>query len=309
MRLFDKLFNSIPTSVLNAIAIISGIITIITAIPSLHTILIEIIKGTLSFSAIISNIRILPFVLAVLCTYFLSRAVKNRKMQDEILLSFSESYYDLLHGYKNVLLKTGTTNPENDSDFIDLHSFAINVLDNLCSLLKTLTRQEVSACIKIIEPNDNLHFDNAMVSTFCRSTNSNPERFAHDNRASIKDNTIFSDIVSPGHCQGFFYKCDLEAYDRALKKAGKQFMNTNERWRDFYKSTMIVPIRILNTKIPDKTGQKSYTIFGFLAIDSISKKAFLLSKQAYYTSIVKAYADALAVILWNYKILIDKYSS
>lgn len=188
--------------------------------------------------------------------------------------------------------------------------FAVNVLDNLCSLLKTLTRKEVSACVKIINPNDNLTFDSATVSTFCRSSNSNPERFILDETylevEYIKDNTIYNEIVSPGRSQGSFYECDLREYVRSLEKKGEKFLNTNPEWQKYYESAVVVPIRFLNRRSPKDTDQDSYTLLGFLCVDSMSRNAFLQSKQAYYTSIIRADADAFAVILWNYKRIIER---
>lgn len=304
MRVLDKLFNSIPTSILNAIAIISGTITIITAIPFLRILLIAIIKGSLSFTVIISNIRILPIVLGVLCTYFFFQAVKNKKIQNKIQFAYSDSYYSLLSGCKDVFLDTDNINLKNEIEYNNLRFFVSSVLDNLCSLLKVLTNKEISACVKVIKYDDILTIDNAKVLTFCRSRTSDPARLEHDLRNMagdfIKDNTIYNFLVRPELTPTFFYECDLPAYAKRLRRVGKEYINSNPRWADYYKGVIVAPIRILNTKSPnEKDGKYSYTLLGFLCVDSTSKNAFLPSKTKYYSSIVKAYADAFAVILWK----------
>ena len=68
---------------------------------------------------------------------------------------------------------------------------------------------------------------------------------------------------------------------------------------------LVAPIRIANKRNPKVPEEQSYTIRGFLCVDSLSKHAFEDSQREYYQHIVKAYAALLYSILDIYKIRVE----
>lgn len=305
MKWVNDLLKSIPDSALNAIGLLSGIITISSLIPILFKMIGMITKGTFSI-AVFSNIHIAFILLLLFCIWLLYKTFKYRKIQAETRELFSQSYYDLLRNYRNTMGEIEVAQKKSEDSLRLMKDFIRLTLNVLCDVFYTLSRQKVSSCIKIIEPGEDLDYINARVVTFCRSSNSDSERQAYDERnrdrnTLICDNTDFNNIVEPGKSKSCFYCSDLIAYQKKIKKLGDRYNNTNTEWADYYRATIVVPIRIANQRNPNNDLNTSYTILGFLCVDSMSTHAFEESQKAFYTAIVKGFAALLYSILDIYK--------
>ncbi len=311
MKFLDNFFKKIPDSVLNAVGLIAGLIAIAQVVPLILNLIVSLIKGTLP-KPVIGNIHIALFTMCGLTGWLIFKLVKYRKVQAETREMFSNNFYALLHSYRNALGEIEVADSKNENVAIYINHFAKDTLDSLSDIFCKLTRQKVSACIKIIVPDEDLKYENAKVRTFCRSSNSDERRPKYDNENTyegiISKNTDFKSIVEPGKCLSCFYQKDLEAYDkqlRSLEGDAQKYENTNIDWKEYYLSTIVAPIRIANKRNPKVPEEQSYTIRGFLCVDSLSKHAFEDSQREYYQHIVKAYAALLYSILDIYKIRVE----
>lgn len=313
MKWLDGMLKSIPDSVLNVIGLLSGIITIVNVVPILIKAIRLLLSGNFSFSQI-TSLRALFIFLLMFCTWLLFKTVKYRKVQAETREIFSQGYYNLLRNYRNVIGDIQVAQKRSEDSLLIIRVFIVQALDVLCDILFKLTRQKVSSCVKIIEPAEDLDYLNASVYTFCRSSNSDPQRTVYDDECRkrkilICDNTDFNKIVEPAKSVSCFYAPDLIAYKKGLRKIGDDYDNTNSHWEKFYKSTIVVPIRIANQRNPNNELENSYTILGFLCVDSKSTHAFEESQKSFYKPIVKAFAALLYSVLELYKLQVDSSSS
>lgn len=315
---FEILDSKIPSSVLNIISIISGICTI-------GATLIGIVLsfcGQIQLSAIYVIIII---ALSGLAFLLLSRMKKYHKMSfdrmkvdsfyyHKMTHSARDVYFDIMHEHKlqHQTIQTLTSTYKDKLQFI---------LDYLCSIMKNYTGQEVYACIKLICPRDDeININNAMLTTFCRSSNSTSRRGAYEgelpnDEIQLINNTDFADIVDMvnGAHKNSFYQSNLKDYDRTLRTQGKYYKNTNPNWEEDYIGTIVVPIQIKFDKLyypkKDDLRYNSNHLIGFLCVDSLSPNAFLLKQENFNTDTLKAFADIIYILLGQYNHYLKTLSS
>ncbi|MGP8283596.1 MAG: hypothetical protein ACLQT6_12910 [Desulfomonilaceae bacterium] len=104
---------------------------------------------------------------------------------------------------------------------------------------------------------------------------------------AVKGNTDFDKIVSGDH---FFFAAKP---DRMVSSG--EYRNTTEKWLQWYKSTVVVPIRVLEKNCDDN--KKHYILLGFLCADSDSSGAFEEDGATLYADIMMAAADQLYYFL------------
>ena len=308
MEWFDNILKRIPDSVLNVIGLLSGVITIVNVFPIIVKTIRMVLSGTFSFSQL-NSLRVSAIFLLLFCIWLIYKTFKYRKVQAETREVFSEGYYNLLRSYRNSMGEIQVAQKQSEDSLRIIRDFIREALDVLCDVLEKLTRQKISGCVKIIVPGKDLSYMNARVYTFCRSKNSDPQRDAYDKdsrkKTLICENTDFNKIVAQDKSQSCFYCSDLIAYKKWSKKIGDDYYNSNNRWEDFYRSTIVAPIRIANERNPHNELKDQYTILGFLCVDSKSTHAFEESQKAYYQPIIKAFAALLYPVLELYKLQID----
>lgn len=311
MEWVDDILKRIPDSVLNVIGLLSGVITIVNIVPILVRTIRMVLSGTFSFSQL-NSLRVSAIFLLLFCIWLLYKTIKYRKVQAETREVFSKGYYNLLRRYRNAMGEIQVAQKKSENSLRIIRDFIQDALDVLCDVLEKLSRQKISGCVKIIVPEKELSYKNASVYTFCRSKSSDPQRDAYDKdsrkKILIRENTDFNIIVEQDAQdlnQSCFYCSDLIAYKKWRKKTGADYYNSNNRWDDFYRSTIVVPIRIANEKNPHNELKDQYTILGFLCVDSKSTHAFEESQKAYYQPIIKAFAALLYPVLDLYRFEID----
>lgn len=303
--MFDNLFKKIPDSFINALGVISAIITIIGALVTVFKAAMQLYNGQLSIASLINEHVAFGFVI-LFNIWLIYKIIKYRKIQAETREIFSRGYYDMLRGYRNVMGEIEVSDYSKEAVYQLIINYSSDVLNTLCDIFNKLTRQEVSSCIKIIEPSNDLEYTNAKVKTFCRSKNSDSRRTVYDNDSTRGDtivcrNTDFDSIVQPGKSLSCFYQQNLEEYQKQLKKIGEEYRNSNAEWKEYYKATIVVPIRIANKRNSKTKLEDSYTILGFLCVDSLSTHAFESSQRVYYQYIVKSFAALLYSVMDVYK--------
>lgn len=321
----EKLKN-MPYWVYDLLSLLSAIITIITAVVALMKaiVVVNVLEnGTyiVDCNEALLIICIMLFFMSIVCTI---KVRKYGKIVRNIRNSFSYNYYMFLHDFRNayfdMLCERKNNNNSDKKNRIqvltrDTQNFLVNVLDYLCSIMESNTGEKVSACIKLIENRGqvtNIDKDKATVITFCRSRNSDTDRKVNDERQAsikIKDNTDFYDILdedSP-NTDSYFYQTDLVQYDKLLKKAGKEYKNTTRNYDNYYRGTIVAPIRIARKHLHYVLEDNGYDVIGFLCIDSPSSNAFRdnVFDRKNYSNIVKAFAAEIYIILNKYNFYLD----
>lgn len=181
---------------------------------------------------------------------------------------------------------------------LSMKSFCQNTINILENIFQAITGKEVNICIKVFDINKPWENDiNKMqVSTLCRSSKSMPERCEIDNKpVRVVDNTDFLTILKDGN--PLFASSNLIKFEKNYSKINKIYLNSNPNWKNFYRSTIVVPIRIHTCYLPkslNKRPSQDYHIMGFLCVDSMSTATFENDKTImYYTEITYAVADLL----------------
>lgn len=312
----------IPEWVINLVSLMAGIATIATFFVSLISLRLDFVKENIKDFEARSIITTFVCLLFFLVIIFL-RIKKYRKLMMESRKIVSEGTYKFLHDFRNLyfsLLKSHKNQEDSiQSLTTEVERYIEESLDQLCEILKSFTKKEICASVKIIESSrgdinteDGIDIDDATVKTFARSKNTDVKRKGNDNFSEVgpklKDNTDFLDIVDPkrkNNCS-YFYQRDLIQYDKALRKIGEKYRNTTENWDKYYRGTIVAPIRIANKYLHYTQKNEYYDIVGFVCVDSLSTWAFLANQENYNSKLVKAFAAEMYVILSKYKYYLKK---
>ena len=215
--------------------------------------------------------------------------------------SFRDAFFDILHEYKlggmTVSLLTK-----------DVEDCIRTGLDALCTVMNAFTGEEVSACLKLIEcaeDSGEIDLENAKVTVFCRSKNSDSSRVNYDNspdRATmfVKDDTALMRIIGPHAQQDHFYCGDLDKFEKLCEGAQEEYKCPTKNRSKYYNGTMVLPIRVLYKRLYYFKKNDAYHIIGFLCVDSLSKNAFQANQEKYNCQVGNAFADEFYVILSKY---------
>jgi|GEM_PF-1258410 len=167
------------------------------------------------------------------------------------------------------------------------------VVNLLADFLTHCVGQPVSVCIKVLDklPDNRMElvapsFDELKtmnVVTVCRSSNTQKERF-EEKLHPIVDNTAFNDIIYRG--EPFFAQSDLEEEWKQ-----KRYSNTTPNWMDYYKSAIVVPIRLSIGTTNDRVAV--YDLLAFLCADAKDPNAFERLRIRAYADFLMAVGDAL----------------
>lgn len=306
MEKTKRFFSNIPLGVVNLVTVISGIGTIITTVIAI----IELFKG----GQPTAHFLLIALFVSILFNIILFTKVKKYSMLEQTRMriitcnihllhkTVRDLYFDAMHNkQKKIMNVTWLTQMYKNE--------LTKVLDNLCEVMQAYTARDVSACIKLITDNDAdkpLDAENATLITFCRSPNSESNRNGYESRGKeikICDNTDFYEVVSNNYRKDYFYQTDLVAYAAERDQQNEEkYHNTNDDWKKYYHSTIVVPIRIDSNKVNhQESGSNSYHIIGFLCIDSLSTDAFTEKQEKYNVAIMRAYADLLYIMLSQYR--------
>lgn len=295
-------FGDIPLSVINVISLASGIITIL-------SFAVTVISAFLGKTEYLKITSIVLFVCAVCFGYlYWKKLIKYRLLAKQRLevhsaqmvlinVAITETLFDILHYFKAGQLTPALLETK-------IKDSLRSLLDSLEHIMEIDTGREVAACIKLILPSEEeLDLDNARVQTFVRSTKSTPSRSVNDvNRSRpdlIKDNTDFSQIFTED--LDAFYQGDLIEYEKKLAAVQRHYMNTHIDWRDHYRGTIVVPIRIQHRFLHFTKKNNSYQVIGFLCVDSMFTDAFLPRQERENTAFLQAYASLAYILLNKYQ--------
>ena len=297
--------NKIPLWLVNAISVISGILTIISAIISF-----------ISFHNDGENkYKWFFLVMCLFVILLLNRIRKYQKLSFDLLHTTSLFYKRLTHDSRNLyfdIMKEHKDGTETISSLTNIYQTQLaTILGYLCQIMEKYCRQNVSACIKLIsQPYDSIY--EATLSTFCRYSQGNDRGMYEKDNVPIKicDNTDFMNIIDPNHDYNtdYFYQGNLKEYDKELRKNGTRYKNTNTNWENDYIVTIVVPIQIEHKRLYDSSENNSYNVIGFLCVDSKSSSAFVKKQEETNVDIVKSFADIIYILLAQYQHYLKKIS-
>lgn len=302
----EKFFNKIPLWIINALSIISGILTIITTVFTF-------------FSFYKGWDNVYKFIFAGLLFFIILLILRMRKYQKiafERQLKTSFVYHKLTHTSRDLyfdVMRYHKDKTENIRILTDTYKSQLSIiLSHLCDMMEKYCGQKTFSCIKLIAHPD-AKIDDITLTTFCRSTSSDTTRGMYEVHAEIKlvDNTDFLYIVDPNRDsnKNYFYQGNLKDYVKELKKQqDKQYRNTNPNWEDDYIGTIVVPIQIEHKRLYDSTLEESLHIIGFLCIDSKSSSAFLKRQEKANVDMLKSFADIIYILLSQYQHYLKKMS-
>lgn len=323
----EKLKN-IPYWLYDFLSVVSAILTIATAIIAGFKAVVTVQeledgKYIVSYNKLLLALVIVITMCFIVC---LIKILKYLKLVRNMRKAFSDNYYLFLHDFRNVYFDI-LRQHKNSSDqgkqirikalTKDTQTFLIDALDYLCEILTQNTGYKVCGCIKLIENTGNvtnIDKDRATVITFCRSKNSASTRKANDEKEiksiSIKKNTDFYDILdeTSENTNSYFYQTDLLQYDKGLRKIGKRYLNTTENFDQYYRGTIVAPIRVKKARLHYVDENNGYDIIGFLCVDSLSVNAFRnndFDKES-FSNIVKSFASEMYIILNKYNFYLKK---
>lgn len=302
----EKFFNKIPLWIINALSIVSGILTIITTFFTFFS----FYKGW-------NNIY--KFIFAGLLFFIILLILRMRKYQKiafERQLKTSFVYHKLTHTSRDLyfdVMRYHKDKTENIRILTDTYKSQLSIiLSHLCDMMEKYCGQKTSSCIKLIAHPD-AKIEDITLTTFCRSTASDTTRGMYEahNKIKLVDNTDFLYIVDPNRDsnKNYFYQGNLKDYVKELKKQqDKQYRNTNPNWEDDYIGTIVVPIQIEHKRLYDSILEESLHIIGFLCIDSKSSSAFLKRQEKANVDMLKSFADIIYILLSQYQHYLKKMS-
>jgi hypothetical protein len=224
------------------------------------------------------------------------------EMMHKISDGLRDKYFELL--LKEEDLERGKLGPEYLRT--ELETVGQMVVDHLEDILKTLTKQLVNVCIKLVDhprqplPSTPEEWDSTFVYTLCRSRRTKRERFPKDRTKDGKNPTLVSVgkntdflLLMKNERKAAFAVPDLKRFNDDLIKTGhpEGYINTTPNWSSDYVTTIVAPIRIQGwlVGVPDV----EYDFLGFLCADSLSEKAFLEPEIDHYAQLMLCVADSL----------------
>ena len=317
-----------PYWLYDILSIVSAILTIITSFIACFKAGVEIKKlEDNTYNILFDKILLYLLILILLCfCVCIIKVLKYMKVVRNMRYVFSNFFYLFLHDFRNayfdILSKHKYSSGQNEQSRIkaltkETQTFLTDALDYLCEILTLNTGHKVCACIKLIENTGNvtnIDKEKATVVTFCRSKNTDKTRKSNDEKdnksISIKKNTDFYDILdaTSANNNSYFYQTDLLQYAKDLRKIGRTYLNSTENFDEFYRGTIVAPIRVKKERLHYISESDGYDIIGFLCVDSLSVDAFRNNKldKENYSNIVKAFAAEMYIILNKYNFYLKK---
>ncbi|MBR4890871.1 MAG: hypothetical protein IKU15_06250 [Clostridia bacterium] len=210
---------------------------------------------------------------AIVISKFLSiKTVKKVFLENQIsLFSTMHKVFHSIRDYANKILKRKSLS---ESDLCEVSNSICNNIESFYR--KLFNRSDVGVCIKLldVETISNTDFENWQLKTLSRSSSHSQERCDGDTKfTTIEDNTDFYMILSPKYDNSYFAEKNMIGIcDRFRKENNVEYRNSRTGFINYYKSTIVVPIRIRSEFVSEKIkidNDSTHHILGFLCIDSM----------------------------------------
>jgi hypothetical protein len=199
-------------------------------------------------------------------------------------------------GHKvNHTIRDGTTKllylkgSEKNFNMENLQSEAKHVGTTVCnhtsSLLGVYVGKKVSVSIKILKTVDGT----LKAITLARDENCGSERAIGDEHPIDARNTAFH-LIKTGEVPYFFEPNLIRA------ETEKRYSNTNPRWRNQYRSAIVVPIQ---RESLDQNTEDKHVLRGYFCADARDEETFASEYEDLLVNVMLVAADALYVYLDN----------
>lgn len=191
-----------------------------------------------------------------------------KKQKDDL----SESYKKVVDSYATMLGRGSFS----ASDLMRVRHELQNILTGASEALSHISGKEIHASIKLLE-NDK---ENVNVVTFLRDQSSAPKREIFALKYPVRQNIAYATLSNDLDKDLYFVNNDLQK----LEEGG--FLHcgpSNNRWKNDYKSVLVVPIK----------GKNNRQLLGFLTFDSTEKSAFSDESACLAKSLAKVVSATL----------------
>lgn len=315
-----KVFKMIKKSrsrIENFLSLISSAITVLSGVFSVIAYLFPDFILLVKLNIVAQKeifINVFTISLLISTVLFLRIAIYYYKDGKDRLELFTYEYRIAAEQYRDLIYTLQLKKEEYTLDVMQIATLVniccLNMLDSLCELIMQITKSEVFGCIKLVDPlnedYDTFDCGDQTVTDFVRTSNTPEDRINKDPFHSVKinRNTDFYELMNVNNGRSQFYQPDLLEYAKLLKNDDHEYLNSTAEWKDKYKSTAVVPIRLENRKLTNEYDQ-TYSVLGFLCFDAPEAYVFHAKHKDSITSLMKAYASLLYCVFDKY----DQYLS
>ena len=281
--------------------------------------LLDIISSLLNIRnagiPIVFTIINIIIVIGLSVVYIYSNNKKNiirkkvAKLNKNATLCDKNLYYSMKNSYKNDV---------DISTFNELVMMSLKeYVTTIAEILSTYTNERITVTIRFFEEKvKNINESKLKILTYSKNCSDKREDLFLQNKEGnlkvVKDNTDFKLIIGDRKSQiEYFYQTDLEEYDKRLRQDGgylRGYLNTTPNWEDYYKSRIVVPIRMENNKLFFKEEDEGEDIIAFLCADAEKAGTFpdKDDERRFYISLLETYANRLYIILNKYTYYLTK---
>lgn len=309
-NVFDRIYSHIPRSAAELILLAAAALSVLYYIVCLIRSIFSDNSGTgmIAF-AVAAILGIVVIVLIVLNRHRVAIYDKQLKQYKVGYETINKHYRILTRDFRDKInmLERDYKNHELTVRLLTeiVTDFMQNTINSLAETFSVMTCEKVCGCIKVIKGFDSfeeIEYKDAEVITYVRSGNTVEERKGRETGVKISENTDFREIVSDDRLtnNSFFYIENLLEYAAALKERGKHYDNTTKNWEKYYRSTIVVPIRIDSDLLFYKKTE-GYDILGFLCVDSMSDGIFTDEMKECYVDVIKTYAAIMYIMFSKYQ--------
>lgn len=258
---------------------------------------------------IIGIVFVINYIIAV-TIFVIKRYFSLSKIKRNIHLSYVNKLTQLSEKNRHIFnyLKNDISYIQNkkiDSDVFE------NIIKKCCTAINEYfdcyLGNKTCVCIKTIKTENILNEDIKTweIRTLARSESTLQLRSDTDSHSSkVTENTDFELIISEG--EDCFSTPNLPDTIEKFSKKGKTYKNSRSNFLDYYKSTIVVPIRIDTVKISsvlkdqvseDYLEKRKYHVLGFLCVDSMFTFDNDIDTFVSATEQAKAFADIMYHLL------------
>lgn len=323
-KIVQKIFSladNIPEHALTLLSFVTGMVTVLGWVLRAVVFFFDTENMQETMANVVAFIDtpaflLILFIIGLVFIYFvINKGVGYYKISRIRLFLFSNSFYLATQKFQETKYKIELRYDQYElSDkqlFAMINSYCEFIIDSLCTQLKHITGQEICGCIKLVDGFSDSQTPRAItietVSDFVRSKNTDADRVNRNipKKVLIRDNIDFLELMDYNNVRNQFYQPNLIKYAKELADDDKQYRNTTLNWKDYYKSTVVIPIQISNELLAHQEDE-AYNVIGFICFDSDKEGAFSRALKEPITNLIKAYAALLYCLLDMYGVYLKR---
>lgn len=301
----NSLFKRIYQAISSPIAFLASIITIVMVIADSIPIIRYII-----LAVIIVYLFLLVFY--IVKSIFKTSYAKSELEKDHYLrnINLAKEIHKYFHNLRNYIESINVEKIISYSDVEEQGKTICNFVEKFYNTLFSgfLDKHNICVCIKLVKTNTlfNEDYNSWSMETLARSTSTPQDRFNIDKKlVKIEENSDFQIILSEKYPDDLFSFSDMSNIrEDFLKIYETPYKNSRgENFLDYYRSTIVVPIKIDGKFAPNIINKyenidNKDLILGFLCIDSMKEFKTSAEKNIFSVGVEygKSFADSLYIL-------------